>query len=35
MWVNEDLVIEWLTPDMQKRYEDSMKANVAESTKAA
>lgn len=35
MWVNEDLVIEWLTPDMQKRYEDSMKANVAESTRAA
>lgn len=35
MWVNEDLVIEWLTADMQKRYEQSMRSNVAEAMRAS
>lgn len=35
MWVNENLVIEWLTVDMQKRYEKSMKSNVAGAAKAS
>lgn len=35
MWVNKNLVIEWLTPEMQKRYENSMKSNVAGAAKAA